>query len=51
MTLAKNLLYRRQLAEVMTDAAAMFLITARGCGGHGWDWFAGWQRSEWFSCR
>ena len=35
MTLDKNLQLRQFAAEVMTDAAAMFRIMARGYGGHG----------------
>ena len=37
MILATNLLLLRSRVEAMMDAAAMFRITGRGCGGHGWD--------------
>ena len=37
MILATNLLRLRLRAEEMTDAAAMFRIVGRDCGGLGWD--------------
>jgi hypothetical protein len=37
MILATNLLRLRLRAEEMMDAAAMFRIMGRGCGGLDWD--------------